>query len=111
MPGGNAMVGPAGKCADPGYKSCNRVFGVVELSPYARQVLLELDAGERDDETEELWALFDLLNVACGGHAGDDASMARLAAFCAARTRPELGAHPSYADREGFGRRTIAIAP
>ena len=87
------------------------MFGVVELSPYARQVLLELDAGERDDETEELWALFDLLNVACGGHAGDDASMARLAAFCAARTRPELGAHPSYADREGFGRRTIAIAP
>ena len=76
-------------------------------------MLLELDAGERDDEPEELWALFDVLNVACGGHAGDEASMARIAAFCAAPahvSRPRIGAHPSYPDREGFGRRTIAIA-
>ena len=73
-------------------------------------MLLELDAGERDDEPEELWALFDVLNVACGGHAGDDASMARIAAYCVARERPRIGAHPSYPDREGFGRRTIAIA-
>jgi UPF0271 protein len=69
-----------------------------------------LDAGERDDETEDLWRLFDLLNVACGGHAGDDASMARVAR-CAAEPRPRLGAHPSYPDREHFGRRSLAIAP
>jgi UPF0271 protein len=37
--------------------------------------------------------------------------MARITAFCAARTRPRIGAHPSYPDREGFGRRTLAIAP
>lgn len=73
-------------------------------------MLLELDAGEHDDEPEELWALFDVLNVACGGHAGDDASMARIAAFCAARAQPRIGAHPSYPDRAGFGRRTIAIS-
>jgi UPF0271 protein len=72
-------------------------------------MLLELDAGERDDESEELWAFFDVLNVACGGHAGDEASMTRIAAFCASRARPRVGAHPSYPDREGFGRRTIAI--
>jgi len=47
--------------------------------------------------------LFDVLNVACGGHAGDDASMARIAAFCATRARPRFGAHPSFPDREGFG--------
>ena len=72
-------------------------------------MLLELDAGERHDETEELWSLFDVLNVACGGHAGDEASMTRIAVFCAGRVRPRIGAHPSYPDREGFGRRTIAI--
>ena len=74
-------------------------------------MLLEIDAGEQDDEPEELWALADVLNVACGGHAGDDASMAKVAAFCAARERPRIGAHPSYPDREGFGRRAIAIEP
>jgi len=73
-------------------------------------VLLELDAGEREDEPEDLWALFDVLNVACGGHAGDDASMARIAAFCATRARPRIGAHPSYPDREHFGRRTIELS-
>jgi UPF0271 protein len=34
-----------------------------------------------------------------------------IARFCAGRARPRIGAHPSYPDREGFGRRTIAIAP
>lgn len=71
---------------------------------------LVLDAGERDDETEELWARADVLAVACGGHAGDAASMRRLADFCRARPRPALGAHPSYPDRAGFGRRSIAMA-
>src|ERR1044071_7631905 len=76
----------------------------------AMTVLTNLDAGERDDATEELWLLFDLLNVACGGHAGDDASMARVAR-CAAEPRPRIGAHPSYPDREHFGRRSLAIEP
>src|SRR5439155_19070206 len=69
-----------------------------------------LDAGERDDETEELWALFDILNVACGGHAGDTISMERIARF-AAHARPKLGAHPSYPDKAGFGRHTMALDP
>lgn len=73
--------------------------------------LLNLDAGERDDETEELWAPCDLLAIACGGHAGDERSMARVVAYCARRGRPAIGAHPSYPDREGFGRRTIEIGP
>jgi UPF0271 protein len=71
-------------------------------------MLLNLDAGERDDETEDLWAQFDLLNCACGGHAGDEASMSRVAAFCA-RAGTRLGAHPSYPDREGFGRRSPLV--
>jgi UPF0271 protein len=72
-------------------------------------MLLELDAGEHEHESEDLWSLFDVLNVACGGHAGDSISMTRIAAFCAARARPAIGAHPSYPDRAGFGRRSIEI--
>ena len=44
--------------------------------------LMNLDAGEHDDEPEELWAKFDVLNIACGGHAGDAASMERVVAWC-----------------------------
>ncbi|MEO7370620.1 MAG: 5-oxoprolinase subunit PxpA [Ilumatobacteraceae bacterium] len=47
-------------------------------------------------------------NIACGGHAGDPETM-----FATCRTAAEhgvvIGAHPSYADREGFGRRIIPM--
>ena len=68
-------------------------------------MLLNLDAGERSEETEGLWSLCDLLNCACGGHAGDETTMDRVARFCA-RSTVRLGAHPSYPDRAGFGRRS-----
>jgi UPF0271 protein len=71
-------------------------------------VLLNLDAGETDDESPELWGLVDILNIACGGHAGDDTSMARVIA--AARPDQHIGAHPSYPDRAGFGRVAMTIA-
>jgi UPF0271 protein len=70
-------------------------------------VLLNLDAGEYDSEPEELWALADILSIACGGHAGDERSMARVVAFCAAREKPRIGAHPSYPDRANFGRVSV----
>ncbi|HEY0476577.1 MAG TPA: LamB/YcsF family protein [Kofleriaceae bacterium] len=72
--------------------------------------LMNLDAGEHDDEPEELWAMFDLLNIACGGHAGDAASMERVVGWCVA-SGCAIGAHPAYPDRDGFGRRTLSIAP
>ncbi len=50
-----------------------------------------------------------MVAVACGGHAGDAASMARVLRCCAA-DGPMALAHPSYPDREGFGRRTVAIS-
>jgi len=75
-------------------------------------MLLNLDAGEHPEEPEELWAFADILCIACGGHAGDEASMTRVVSFCVARRRaghstPRLGAHPSYPDREGFGRESM----
>lgn len=74
-------------------------------------MLLSLDAGELADESDELWGEFDLLHIACGGHAGDDASMERLAAYCAAHPHVLVGAHPAYPDRAGFGRRSLDLPP
>lgn len=71
-------------------------------------VLLNIDGGEHDDEPTELYALADVIHIACGGHAGDDASMARVVDACL-RSGTRVGAHPSYADREGFGRRPLVV--
>lgn len=72
--------------------------------------LLNVDLGEHDDEPEELYELADVVNVACGGHAGDDASMARAVAHARARGA-SVAAHPSYPDRAGFGRASMRLAP
>lgn len=72
--------------------------------------ILTIDAGELEDEPEELLACAHRLHVACGGHAGDAATMERTVAV-ARRHGVEIGAHPSYEDREGFGRRSLTIAP
>jgi UPF0271 protein len=48
-------------------------------------------------------------NIACGGHAGDPETMYRTLRLAAQRG-VRVGAHPGYADREGFGRRVIPMA-
>jgi UPF0271 protein len=49
-------------------------------------------------------------NVACGFHAGSPAVMRRTMSAAAA-LGTALGAHPSLADREHFGRRELPVAP
>lgn len=48
-------------------------------------------------------------NVACGFHAGDPQTIDRIVAL-AAKHGVAVGAHPSYYDLRGFGRRAIAAA-
>src|SRR5687768_13816432 len=69
---------------------------------------LNIDLGELPGEPEELYALATVVNLACGGHAGNAASMkrsVRLALVNGAR----IAVHPSYPDREQFGRARMAI--
>jgi UPF0271 protein len=73
-------------------------------------ILLSADLGEGSPGEEELWPLLSAANVACGGHTGDDESMSH-AAEMAMRYEVRFGAHPSYPDRENFGRRSLALAP
>jgi UPF0271 protein len=71
---------------------------------------LSADLGEGSPGEDEIWPLIASANVACGGHVGDDASM-REAVQRAREHGVKLGAHPSYPDREHFGRRSLEIAP
>lgn len=59
---------------------------------------------------DALVACVSSINVACGGHAGDEATMDRLVGL-AARLGVRVGAHPGYPDREGFGRVELAMEP
>ena len=76
----------------------------------AGMALMNLDAGEHDDEPPELWRLFDVLSIACGGHAGDEQTMATTIQQ-ALRHKLAIGAHPGYADRENFGRIELNLSP
>jgi UPF0271 protein len=71
---------------------------------------LSADLGEGSPGEEEIWPLITSANVACGGHVGDDASMAH-AARRAHKLGVRLGAHPSFPDREHFGRRMMDMPP
>lgn len=65
---------------------------------------LNADVGEMDAALDaRILEIVSSVSVACGGHAGDDASMRRVTA-AAAGLDVRIGAHPSFVDREGFGR-------
>ena len=57
-----------------------------------------------DDGTyEKLMNYVTSINVACGGHAGDETMMAAMVEL-AKDKGVNVGAHPSYPDKENFGR-------
>mgnify|MGYP000365532531 FL=1 len=57
-----------------------------------------------DDGTyEKLMNYVTSINLACGGHAGDETMMAAMVAL-AKDKGVNVGAHPSYPDKENFGR-------
>ena len=64
----------------------------------------DLGEGEPLSRTEVLMQAITSCNVACGGHAGDERSM-RETVELARRYGVTVGAHPSFADRENFGRK------
>jgi len=74
-----------------------------------RSIDLNADLGEGAGE-DPLYTLITSANIACGGHAGDAETM-REAVSLAARHGVAIGAHPSYPDREGFGRVSLTLAP
>ena len=66
---------------------------------------LNADLGEGDPFDELLLGIVSSCNIACGGHTGDAASM-RATVRAALANGVATGAHPSYPDPEGNGRRS-----
>lgn len=58
----------------------------------------------------ELLDLVSSANIACGFHAGDAITM-RDTVRAARERKVSIGAHPSYPDIPGFGRRELGLAP
>jgi 5-oxoprolinase (ATP-hydrolysing) subunit A len=61
-------------------------------------------------EDERIAPLVSSINVACGFHASDPVTMRRTVRL-AKRHGAAVGAHPSFPDRVGFGRRLLAATP
>lgn len=81
--------------------------------PAQSSIDLNADVGEHDDPSAVDVGLLGSLSsatVACGFHAGNvDVMLATVQR--ALRLGLAIGAHPSYDDREGFGRRQLEVDP
>lgn len=75
---------------------------------------LNADLGEDDSpdgmaRDAEILSVVSSCSIACGGHAGDEATM--VATLAAAKANGVVaGAHPSYPDRKNFGRVSMAMS-
>lgn len=79
-----------------------------------RGIDLNCDMGElptaiADGTQESLMPWLTSVNIACGGHAGDDQTM-RSTIEQATRWKLAIGAHPGYPDRANFGRIEMNLA-
>lgn len=74
------------------------------------RINLNADLGEGMGDDAAMLGIVASANVACGGHAGDADSMRRTARL-AREHGVSIGAHPSYPDPQGFGRRAMALSP
>ena len=68
-----------------------------------KQIDINCDLGEGIGNEAELMPYLSSCNIACGGHAGDEQTM-RQVALLANTHNVKIGAHPSFPDREHFGR-------
>jgi 5-oxoprolinase (ATP-hydrolysing) subunit A len=80
-----------------------------------KSIDLNCDMGEMpetiaDGTQEALLEFVSSVNVACGGHAGDEDTM-RTTVEQALQRKVAIGAHPGYADRAHFGRVELQLSP
>jgi UPF0271 protein len=70
----------------------------------------ELPEAIADGTQESLMPHLTSVNIACGGHAGND-DMMRATVDQALRYKLGIGAHPGYPDPANFGRLELSMAP
>lgn len=74
------------------------------------KIHINCDLGEGGDYDAELMPLISACNIACGGHAGNLETIQHTVRL-ALKHETEIGAHPSYPDKENFGRKSIKMDP
>jgi UPF0271 protein len=70
---------------------------------------INCDVGEGVGNEAALFPHISSCNIACGGHAGDTQSMRKIA-ILAHENNVKIGAHPSYPDKENFGRKVMQLS-
>lgn len=76
-------------------------------------IKINCDIGEREPDNVvdiELMKYIQIANIACGGHAGNEETIAVFRDL-AYENDVEIAAHLSYPDKENFGRVTMDISP
>ena len=71
---------------------------------------LNCDMGEGIGNDELIMPYITSANIACGYHAGDEETM-KQTILLAKKYNVKIGAHPSFLDRENFGRTEIETSP
>jgi len=71
---------------------------------------LNCDMGENAGNDEAIMPYITSANIACGFHAGDSRTMLETVRL-AKQHGVAVGAHPSWKDMEGFGRREMMLPP
>lgn len=72
------------------------------------KVDINCDVGEGIGNEAFLIPNISSCNIACGGHAGDEATMQTVVKLCKAH-KVKAGAHPSFPDKENFGRKDMIM--
>ncbi|MDH7444121.1 5-oxoprolinase subunit PxpA [Aquimarina sp. 2201CG14-23] len=75
-----------------------------------KRILLNADVGEEAGFDEQIMPFISWCNIACGVHAGNDEVIKKTIEL-ALQHHVKIGAHPSYPDRENFGRSVMDISP
>lgn len=73
------------------------------------KVDINCDVGEGVDNERFLMPYISSCNIACGGHFGDANSIDKTIKL-AIENQVKIGAHPSFPDKENFGRKLINIS-
>lgn len=66
------------------------------------------DLGEGTGNDEAIMPYISSASIACGFHAGDEDTMQRTVGLCL-KNNVSIGAHPSYPDKENFGRTDMSL--
>ena len=69
---------------------------------------INADVGEGIENENKLFPFISSCNIACGGHTGNHKTMLSTEGL-AKQHNVKIGAHPSFEDRENFGRKILKV--